>query len=322
MTPEQALFCLHDRLPRNAPGSERSTLAALRKLGRLPPGLRVVDLGCGSGSSTLTLARKLRTPVVAVDAYAPFLESLVERARAEGLAEWIEPRHADFSKLEGLEASFDLLWSEGAAFALGFERALELWRPLLVTGGWAALTELSWVVPEPVEPALGYWSRAYPKMQTQEQNCEAARRVGFDVLETFALPEKDWKNYYGPLRQRIKSLRHQDTVPELLGAVLDEAEKEIDVFRHHISQFGYIFYLLRRRDQSDRASAAGVADALRTELSLTEPPPFDPTVAAVDRQAHAKLEKRFCEAAADIGLGRAERLLQEMGARVRDLSAR
>ena len=62
MTPEEAFFSLYEGLPRQGPGSENSTHEALRRFGKLPRPLRVIDLGCGSGASTLLLARELKIP--------------------------------------------------------------------------------------------------------------------------------------------------------------------------------------------------------------------------------------------------------------------
>jgi SAM-dependent methyltransferase len=62
----EALFRLFEGLPRQGPGSDACTRAALRRLGELPAAPRVLDLGCGSGRSALVLAETLRTKVVAI----------------------------------------------------------------------------------------------------------------------------------------------------------------------------------------------------------------------------------------------------------------
>ena len=46
-------------LPQQGPGSDASTLRALRMLGELPDAPRVLDLGCGPGRQTLALARSI-----------------------------------------------------------------------------------------------------------------------------------------------------------------------------------------------------------------------------------------------------------------------
>ena len=52
-----------------------------------------------------------------------------------------------------------------------------------------------------------------------------------------------WEEYYTPLLERVERLR--PTADLALAAVLDETEREIDLFRRHGDSYGYVFYLLR-----------------------------------------------------------------------------
>lgn len=337
MTIEQALFRLHEGLPRNSPGSEKSTLRALRRLGRLPRHARVIDLGCGNGASAIVLARRLQTEIVAVDAHEPFLKTLVERSKEEQLDSFIVPRHADFAALEEPNASFDLLWSEGAAYVLGFETALVQWAPLLKKGGRAAITELSWGQSQPSEEAKEYWSQVYPGMRTLVGNCAAAERAGFSVIDTLPLSNKDWAAYYGPMKQRIAELRAEGELSPELAVIIEEAEREIATYERHGDEFDYVFYLLEKQtgdaeleaiDESDESfddasSEEEESDELATPSrrapsmsSSGLAPAFDDGVAPVDLAAHRASEARFAELVAEIGLDRATRILEAIRNRV------
>ena len=46
-----------------------------------------------------------------------------------------------YTRLLFPEGSFDLIWSEGAIYNVGFRRGLELWRPLLRPRGCHAVTD-------------------------------------------------------------------------------------------------------------------------------------------------------------------------------------
>src|SRR5690606_9762795 len=97
----------------------------------------VLDIGCGSGASALVLSRLTGGTVVAVHNHQPFLVELKERAWAlqgPGRKE-VQPLQASMSSLPFLNGSFDLIWSEGAAYLMGFEEALLSWRPLLKREG-------------------------------------------------------------------------------------------------------------------------------------------------------------------------------------------
>jgi SAM-dependent methyltransferase len=240
----EALFRLFEGLPRQGPGSDACTREALGRLGALPAAPRVLDLGCGSGRAALVLAAALRTRVVAVDIHRPFLDALEAAARERGLEHLIEARCADMAAPGVPAGSVDLLWSEGAVYFLGFEEGLRLWRPLLAPGGCLAVTECSWLSPDPPAEAAAFFREGYPGMAGVSENIERAQAAGFEVLDHFALPpEAWWDEYYLPLEARI-GLLAADPDPDL-AAVIAETRSEIDLFRRHGAAYGYVFYLMR-----------------------------------------------------------------------------
>ncbi len=243
-----ALFLIHTDLPREAPGSDEVTREALRRLGSLPPSPRVMDLGCGPGRQTLVLARELGVPVTAVDLHAPFLASLERSAAAQGLGHLVRTRQADFGALEDAPGSYDLLWSEGAIYNLGWAEGLRRWRPLLRSGGFLAATEATWLTEDRPSEALAFWREAYPSMGTVESNSAAARAAGYDVLDSFVLPASAWwEEYYRPLQARIESLRQRARAEADLASAIAETEREISLHARHGASYGYVFYLLRVR---------------------------------------------------------------------------
>ena len=238
-----ALFKLHQGLPREGPGSDACTCEALRRLPPLPPNPRVLDLGCGPGKQTRVLARELGCRITAVDLHEPYLQELREAAAGEGLSALIDTRCWDMADLPIEPGSVDLIWSEGAAYNIGFENALRLWRPLLKPSGMMAVTECSWLTDTPAGALRAFWDDAYPAIGTVEVNQARAEAAGYHVLDTFPLPaEAWWTEYYTPLQARIARLRPTADVD--LTAVLDEAEHEIALFARYHTAYGYVFYLL------------------------------------------------------------------------------
>lgn len=238
------VFRLFEGLPRQGPGSDACTRRALRQLPPLPPAPRVVDLGCGAGRQTLVLADALQTRVLAVDLHQPFLDQLTAEAKARGLADLIETRCADMAALDLPPASVDLLWSEGAVYLLGFEAGLKLWRPLLAADGLVAVTECSWLSAAPPPEALAFFRAGYPEMGSVARNRERAESAGFELLDSWPLPQEAWwDDYYTPLAERLAALEGEPA----LAAAIAETRREIELRRRCGDSYGYVFYLLRAR---------------------------------------------------------------------------
>lgn len=243
---DDPIFLLYRDLPRYGPGSDDSTREALRRLGPLPPRPRVLDLGCGAGAQTLTLATSLDGPITAVDLHEPFLDELRVAAERTGVGDRIVTRRADFGALDHPPGSVDLLWSEGAIYHLGFGDGLARWRSLIAPAGAAAVTELTWLTGDPPSEAAAFWRDAYPAMTDETRNRVAASEAGWTVVDTFTLPASAWwESYYVPLAARIAQRRAD--AGDALCAVIADTEREIDLWLRHGAAYGYVFYLLRPR---------------------------------------------------------------------------
>lgn len=239
-----ALILLHQDTARQGPGDAALSAQILAQLPPLPRDGTIADLGCGSGAASLTLAQHFQRPVTAVDLSPDFLAQLQQRAAQAGLADQIQPLCADMGALDPVQHRFALIWSEGAAYALGFETALACWRPLLMPGGLAVISEMSWFSDTPARPAQSFWQAAYPQMGREAQNIARARAAGFELLATRRLPaEAWWDSYYTPLLAQMA--RFADHPSPVMQQVLRETQHEVDLFRAHSSDYGYCFYVLR-----------------------------------------------------------------------------
>lgn len=242
-----ALVDLHRGLERKGPGDAGFTRELLQRLPAPPPPCRIADLGCGSGAGAIELARRFRQRVSAVDAVPAFIDELRERAERAEVASLVEPIVADMGRLDWPAGSVDLLWSEGAAYNLGFVNALRLWRPLLSPGGLAVISEMSWFTDDPPQPAREFWATAYPTLGSEAEDVARARDAGYEVLFTARLPsDLWWKNYYDPLRARLAQL----PATAAGRAVSDETRQEMALFERFSAAYGYTFYALRKPSPS------------------------------------------------------------------------
>jgi len=237
-------FELHSNMPRQGPGCEPATRRAFECIPNIPQGVRVLDVGCGPGAQTVDLARLVEPfggEVVAVDFHEQFLAEAGQSAEQAGLKN-ITFQHADMNALPFDDASFDIIWSEGAIYIMGFENGLTKWKRLLKPGGTIAVTELSWLKEEAPDEARKFWDEGYPAMQTIAGNLEIAERCGYRVLDHFTLPESAWlDNYYGPLEKRLERFKNREGGEELIA--METAE--INLYRSHSDCYGYEFFILQ-----------------------------------------------------------------------------
>ena len=146
-------------------------------------------------------------------------------------------------------ASFDLVWSEGAAYVMGFGAALAGWRPLLRPGGCIAVSELVWLRPDPPAEAAAFFADEYPPMTDVDANLATVGTCGYDVLGHFALPDAAWwESYYTPLEAKLPALRDRYAGDAVALGVIEATAREIDIRRRFGDAYGYAFFVARRVD--------------------------------------------------------------------------
>ena len=255
MKTELALLAeLHQDAQRQGPGSEEATRLAL-SLTRLSPDapLRVADIGCGTGASTLVLAQALpRASILALDFLPSFLQRLGERAQALGVARRIRRCLADMHCPPITPASLDLIWSEGAIYNMGFASGVRTWLSLLRPGGILAVSEITWL--HECRPAAleRHWDAAYGEMGTAADKLRTLEAAGYEPLGYFPLPASCWtENYYDPLEARFSEFLAAHPSPEARH-IVEEERAEISLFRQYGASVSYGFYIAAKPATSSR----------------------------------------------------------------------
>ena len=243
MKPDPVVL-LFSGMAKLSPGDDVETLHVLHLLPKREFNL-VVDAGCGTGRQTLALAHELRTKIHAVDLHQMFLHQLTQRAHGAKIEHFIETHCMDMKDIPTAFPRIDLLWSEGAAYNIGFANALATWRRALAPDGIVVVSELSWLKGDATIEVKNYFRTAYPDMRDIEQNIEVAKKAGYKVLTTRILPSNTWiEGYYELLAPRAQALLdHSDSAVRALAA---ETIQEIEIFDRSGESYGYVFYVLQR----------------------------------------------------------------------------
>ena len=144
-------------------------------------------------------------------------------------------------------AAFDLIWSEGAIYIMGFEAGLTHWRSLLRPRGWLVVSELSWLTDHPPTALRDYWREGYPGMRNVADNLTAASNLGWEPVGHFPLPAEAWTiDYSCPMQARLPRFRAAHPDDPDAQAVADMTEREIALMADAAGICGYVFYILRR----------------------------------------------------------------------------
>jgi len=240
-------FEIHSGLPREGPGDDASTVRALALAKGLPPKPDILDVGCGPGAQTLVLARATGGLVTAVDNHAPFLADLRRRAELAGLAGDIQPILGSMFELPFEEASFDLIWSEGAIYIMGFDQGLVGWRRFLRPNGWLGVSEVAWLREDPPAELADFWTAGYPGIRSVGENLAAIRYGGYEAAGHFVLPASSWwDSYYEPVLNRVARLKEKYRGDAEAQGMLDLELQEIDLHKKYSDYYGYVFFVMRR----------------------------------------------------------------------------
>lgn len=248
MTDIELIVDFHRDAERQGPGSARATQTALSFI---PPlndeNAEILDIGCGSGAQTITLAQHTRAHITAVDLFPPFLARLNERARSLGLAGRITTEAYSMDALPYKADRFDLIWSEGAVYNMGFEAGIKAWRTFLKPGGYLAVSELSWFTTSRPNELETYWRENYPSIDTISGKIGVLERNGYSPVAFFQLPEDCWtEEYYRPMLDRMPAFLKKHGHSQEAADFLENERAEIAFYNRYKDLYGYGFYIARK----------------------------------------------------------------------------
>lgn len=248
MTDFRLLIDLHLRNARQGPGDEAETLRAL-DLCRLTQNrlLKIADLGCGTGASTLLLARHLKAQITAVDFLPEFLDVLKARAAQGNLEEQISTLVASLEALPFGDEEFDLIWSEGAIYNIGFEQGLKDWHRYLKPGGILAVSEITWLTDSRPAAIQSHWDNEYPEINLASAKITALEKNGYAPIGYFILPENCWlENYYRPLQAGFEAFLERNGKGEEARSIVEAEQREIELYEKYKDYYSYGFYIARK----------------------------------------------------------------------------
>lgn len=248
MTELELIIDLHKNSERQGPGSEKDTLKALGFLDfSTNRKLKITDIGCGSGGQTTTLAQNLNGQITAVDLFPDFLNELNEKSRKLGLTDKIITLEKSMDDLPFSKNEFDLIWSEGAIYNIGFENGIKKWKDYLKVGGYLAVSEITWITQSRPKEIEEFWQQEYPEIDIASNKIKLLENSGYTLVGYFYLSQDSWiKNYYKPMETRFDTFLKLYNNSEQARKVVNDYKAEIDLYQKFKDYYSYGFYIARK----------------------------------------------------------------------------
>jgi ubiquinone/menaquinone biosynthesis C-methylase UbiE len=200
-----------------------------RKAFRMLPKLdkpRILDMGCGSGVPTMELARLGQGEVIGIDIDQPALDKLTEKIREAGFSNRVQAVNCSIADMVFPDESFDIIWSEGSVFVIGFERAIQQWKRLLKLGGFMVI---------------------HDEKGNVEEKLEQISKCGYKLLGHFILNEDTWRTeYFAPLEELIAESQTSYTDDRHALEELNQARRELEMFKNSPERSSSAYFVIQK----------------------------------------------------------------------------
>lgn len=208
----------------------RNLLKYTRKAFRMLPKFhnppRILDIGCGSGVPTMELARLSGGEVIGIDIDQPALDKLIKKIREAGFSDRVQAINCSILDMSFPGESFDIIWSEGSIFVIGFQRGLQEWKRFLKLKGFMIIHDEEGSITQKLEQITG---------------------CGYDLFAYFTLTENTWwAEYYAPLEKFIQKTRIKPSDDPKLIEELQNARREIDMFKRHPKRYRSVYFVIKK----------------------------------------------------------------------------
>lgn len=169
--------------------AQLNTNKQLALRGKLKPGQRVLDAGCGIGGSSVWLAETYGVEVLGITISADQVRRATENAARRGVSHLVRFSEQDYTHIDVEPASFDVVWAlESVSCALVkrefFAEAFRVLKPggrLTLSDGFRRKRPFE----TPEDDALMekfLWGWALPDLATPDELTTPAREAGFEEV--------------------------------------------------------------------------------------------------------------------------------------------
>jgi ubiquinone/menaquinone biosynthesis C-methylase UbiE len=242
------LICEYfSNIERQGPGSPEATLKALSFIDNLNNESSIIDIGCGTGGQTMVLAQNAPGNFKGLDMFPKFIDLFNANAKKNNLQERVKGIVGTMMELPYKDEEFDLIWSEGAIYNIGFEKGVNYWNRFLKKGGYIAITEACWFTETRPEEINSFWNDAYPEIDTISNKMDQLQKAGYVPVASFILSENCWiENFYEPQSNIQEEFLKKHPGNQNAENLVEEMKHEVEMYNKYKEFYGYVFFIGRK----------------------------------------------------------------------------
>ena len=219
------------RFPQGKDSIRKRLLKFTRKAFYMLPKIekpRILDIGCGSGILTLELARLGRGEVIGIDIDQHALDTFATKIADSGLSDRVKVLNCSLIDMDFPEEAFDIIWSEGSIYAIGFEKGLREWKRFLKQGGFMVV---------------------HDEQGNVKEKLEQISKNGYKLIGYFLLSKETWwKEYFGPLEKLIAEAQTRYFNNLKVLEEVQQAQEELDMFRKYPERNSSVYFIIEKGD--------------------------------------------------------------------------
>ncbi len=205
-----------------------------RKAFRMLPPMdkpRILDIGCGSGIPTLELARLGQGEVIGIDIDQHALDEFATNIAESGLGARVKDLNCSLIDMDFPDESFDIIWSEGSIYAIGFERGLREWKRFLKRGGFLVI---------------------HDEQGNVNEKLKQISKCGYELQGYFLLSKETWwKEYFAPLEKLIIQAQTRGFDEPKVLEEIHQFQGELDFFNKNPERNSSIYFVMIRSSESE-----------------------------------------------------------------------
>lgn len=236
---------LHINNHRQGPGSDKTFTTALALSGiDTESSLQIADIGCGTGSATIPLLKSTKARVTAVELLPDFLEKLQTNVEQADVSDRLTTVEADMGDLPFNDEQFDVIWSEGAIYNIGFETGVQKWKQFLKPGGVLVVSEITWLRPDVPEELKSHWEKEYPEVDIASNKIAILEKNEYSPTGYFTLSPDCWlEEYYEPIQAGLSAFLERNGNSQQAQEIADAVRKEYKLYKKYQDYFSYGVYI-------------------------------------------------------------------------------